>query len=247
MGGSLSLEEQEQALQLRVACDKGDHFELQRLLQSVRKGPNSPADNIDWGYKQHPNNRKCSSPAHYAARGGHDKCLELLLDHGALCNLVDWRGFAPSHEACMGKRKISTMKLLLRRGGCDVNKKNDLDGWTCAHICAHDDAPELLEFLMREKAYIDSRTKIDRATPLHLACKRGHSRCMQVLINHGADENALDGHMNPPLSSVVLVGFLTEREREKQHRRARGEPPTLPNNEPANMLMGGIYCLVPPI
>lgn len=246
MGNGLSVEEQEQALQLRVACEKGDHFELQRLLQHVRKGPNSPADNIDWNYKTK-SNIKCSSPAHYAARGGHDKCLELLLEHGALCNQVDWRGFAPSHENCMGKRKISTMKLLLRRGGCEVNQKNRLDGWTCAHICAHDDAPELLEFVLRENAYVDSRTKIDCATPLHLACKRGHSRCMQVLIAHGADENALDAHSRPPLSSIVLVGFLTERERERQARRARGDPPLSPNNEPTNYLLDGIYCIVPSI
>ena len=69
------------------------------------------------------------------------------------------------------------------------------------------------------------------------------------MINHnqivlptpsGADETLLDAHAQPPLSSLVLVGFLTERERDARERRLRGEDLRVPKREPD--MLAALYC-----
>ena len=245
MGAALSVEEEVMALAIRRACEKGDHFELSRLLRQTRRGPGGPCDAVDWNWKQRANSTLCSSPAHYAARNGHDRCLELLIDHGASVTVVDFRGFNPLHEVCMGKRKFSTIQLL-RKNHCDVNAKNPQDGWSAAHICAHDNAPELLEALLRVGAHVDARTRLDYATPLHLAAQRRNWRCVALLLQYGAPIGALDSHKNPPAPSPEFTAAVEERDRQTAARMAEGKPPLLPYLEP-DPLSFNYYgaCLIP--
>ena len=238
MGAALSAEEEEVAVSLRKACEKGDHFAIARLLRTTRKGPGGPVDAVDWSRSK--GNALSSSPAHYAARYGHDKCLELLLEHGADLGVVDFRGFSPVHEVCLGKRKLSTMVILVKKARCDVNAKNPADGWTAAHICAHDDCPELLEFIFKCGGYIDSRTRRDYATPLHLAAARRNFRCCEIALRFGASANELDSHGNPPLPSTELAVAIAERDSVFAAARASGSPPFRPCIEP-NLLSVEYY------
>lgn len=234
--------EKEQALHIRKACEKGDHFELARLLRIVRRGPGSPVDAIEWDWKNK-GNALCSSAAHYAARGGHDKCLELLLQHGAGCHNADFRGFYLVHEVCLGKRKISTM-MLLKKAGANLNIRNYKDGWNAAHICAHDNAPELLEYILRSGGYVNAKTRLDQATPLHLACKRRNVKCMQLLILFGADPKELDLKKEPPISSIELSAAVAEAARVAEERATSGLPPLLPHLEPDPLRIEYYQCLV---
>ena len=236
------MEEEVMALAIRRACERGDHFELSRLLRQVRRGPGGPSDAVDWSWRSKGNSVLCSTPAHYCARNGNDKCLELLMEHGASVMVVDFRGFTPVHEVCLGKRRLSTLGLLLKKARCDVNAKNPQDGWTPAHICAHDDGPELLEFCLRNGAFVNSRTRIDSATPLHLACQRRNWRCVALLLQFGASELALDSHSNPPAPSPELSAAIEERDREAAARKAAGQPPIRPCLEPDLL-----SCLLPGI
>jgi len=215
MGAALSSEEEIHALSLRKACEKGDHFELARLLRQTPRGPGGVVDSVDW----RSGGSMRSSPAHYAARNGHDKCLELLIEHGANVGIKDFRGFSPIHEVCMGKRKSSTLQLLTKKGRCDINVKNPNDGWTSVHICAHDNAPELLEIILKNGGYVNSRTRRDYATPLHLAAARRNFKCVEILLIHGALETDLDSHQNPPHPSAELVQAIEERDRLRQNQK----------------------------
>lgn len=70
------------------------------------------------------------SPLHYAARGGHEEAVRLLLDAGAQVNSKDIFGRIPLHLA----HEKSVVALLLDHGA-DVNARDD-KGWTCLHWAA---------------------------------------------------------------------------------------------------------------
>ena len=238
----LSDDEKAQALLIRKACEKGDHFELARLLRTCRRGPGSPCDAIDWENWRTKGSALCSSAVHYAARGGHDKCLELLFEHGANMHQYDFRGFTPVHEVCLGKRKISTLAYLIKACKCSINVKNASDYWTPVHIAANDNAPELLEFILQNGGWVDSRTRNGSSTPLHLSTKNRAWKCGALLIKYGASEKDTDSQGNPPTQSPEIMAAIRLRETEAENRRTQGLPPLPPQNLEPNPLSVGYYA-----
>ena len=131
-------------------------------------------------------------PLHTAA-GGWQDCPELcsiLLEYHAKIDAVDKDGNQPLHLAC--KRGHTRTSHLLLFNGADVNTLNE-NGQTPLHTAAGgwEDCPELCSILLEYNAKIDVVDK-DGNQPLHLACKRGHTRTSRLLLSNGADVNALD-------------------------------------------------------
>jgi ankyrin repeat protein len=64
----------------------------------------------------------------------------------------------------------------------------------------------IIEILIEYGALIDSRTKNNFRTPLHMACLRGHFSAIQTLLTSGAEADAKDIDMNTPCHFVAEFG-----------------------------------------
>jgi ankyrin repeat protein len=72
------------------------------------------------------------------------------------------------------------------------------------------DDPAYVAALLRHGARIDYR--YHGATPLHYAVKAGFVGTIQVLLEHGADPNALDDRGRTPLDWLGQAAKLVDRE-----------------------------------
>lgn len=66
-----------------------------------------------------------TSPLHFMAYLGDDKAIRILIDAGAVVNVVDEDGNTPLHQAVMDGQASAT-RLLIKLGA-DINFKNKLN------------------------------------------------------------------------------------------------------------------------
>ena len=70
--------------------------------------------------------------------------------------------------------------------GADPNDQ-DRRGWTAVHYACLYNNPQSLSVMLKEiNININLRT-ISNNTPLHIACRDGSLKCVQILLDHGAD------------------------------------------------------------
>jgi ankyrin repeat protein len=133
-----------------------------------------------------------------AAREGHTRIVETLLDSGADVNAND-EDFTPLMLAAKAKYP-ETVRLLLSRGA-QVNQKQAKTGWTALHSAAagvsnteRDPNGEIVRLLLEKGAEVDARSRyINNAggwTPLLVAIREKHPKAALLLMEAGADVNA---------------------------------------------------------
>ncbi|XP_062499080.1 serine/threonine-protein phosphatase 6 regulatory ankyrin repeat subunit B-like [Corticium candelabrum] len=105
------------------------------------------------------------------------------------------------HKAAEGG-DIQTVQLLVDCGE-NVNASNKL-GQTPLYKAAggYRECPELCSILLEHKAKIAVVDK-DGNHPLHLACKRGHTRTSRLLVSNRADINAVNKTEQTPLHTAA--------------------------------------------
>ncbi len=147
-------------------------------------------------------------PLHMAAGGGHRECVELLTDTGGDINAKDEHDLTPLHLAA-GIGKVDCLEVLLANGA-DVNAKDEND-WTPLHKAADFGKVDCLEVLLASEVNVNARTK-KQHTSLHLigmsfkGSKAEMERCVELLINAGADIDAKDDDDWTPLHSAAAYG-----------------------------------------
>jgi serine/threonine-protein phosphatase 6 regulatory ankyrin repeat subunit A/serine/threonine-protein phosphatase 6 regulatory ankyrin repeat subunit B len=170
---------------LHVACRKG-HSETVKLMVSY--GAN--VDAVDnYGL----------TPLHRAARGEKDcsEVCEVLLKHKAKIDAVDNHGYQPLHVACR-KGHSETVKLMVSYGA-NINVVNNYRRTPLHESAGGDkDCPELCEILLKHKVKIDA---VDEHgdQPLHLACRKGHSETVKLMVSYGANINVVNNYRRTPL------------------------------------------------
>lgn len=115
------------------------------------------------------------------------RMVKRLLQLGADPNSLDIHGTSP---LCISRSPKSS--LLLIDAGADINAVNNY-GSTPAHIAAYNGRSDILDILLKKKADIN-KTDMRDLTPLHSAVLiyygPENSRCVQLLLDAGADINA---------------------------------------------------------
>ena len=139
---------------------------------------------------QHPDSEGLS-PLHCASQYGHFFLVDILIEHGALVNMVNYRKFTPLHSACQNGHVKAAAALL--RHGAQIEAKTT--GGTCPLLwAAQDNHPELVALLLQEGAHVDS-LNFQGITPLGISGVKGHVACVRLLLQAGADplHRAIDG------------------------------------------------------
>jgi ankyrin repeat protein len=103
---------------------------------------------------------------------------------------------------------------------------------TPLHYAALCGFPTVVKFLLIEHSQeIDTLGFDNNSTALHLACRRGHVEVVYVLLDSGADAEALDKHKSSPLHEASqgghaeLVRILLDRGVDTKSKNYAGHPP----------------------
>lgn len=123
------------------------------------------------------------TPLQIAAANGHDKCVQVLIDHEADVNAKDRFDVTALHMASE-KGNYMCVKALLDAGAdCCVRTKFSKSG--CYTAVPH----------------------LGGTNPLHLAAANNHVDCVKELIQYGADYNAVDERGRTSLYIAAQAGF----------------------------------------
>ncbi|KAH8982532.1 ankyrin repeat-containing domain protein, partial [Lactarius akahatsu] len=146
-----------------------------------------------------------------ALYGGHIRVAELLFQHGANVDPGTTKGRTPLHRAIEWPNNlaIGAVQFLLKHGA-NVNFRN-VHGVTPLHLvakltfsrhCGEDNGADLAQLLLRHGAEVNSRDRFD-STPLHDASHVLDLEVARVLLDNGADVNAVNDRGQHPFHQVV--------------------------------------------
>lgn len=163
-------------------------FESEELVQDIlaygaRVNIPDPKDQNGWGgYTE----------LHWAAFVGNAKIAKILVDAGAVINIMATDNYTPLHIAAE-RGHIEVAKLLIDKGA-DINVKM----WshkTPLHFAVANNNMEMVKYLLNKHADINAQDK-DGNTPLHFAVAKNNMEMARTLIGNGADINIknCEGH-----------------------------------------------------
>ena len=158
------------------------------------------------------------TPVVYAVQNKMTTVLEALLDRGADINAHGkyWRD-EPTFPLKLAAQQgdMETVQLLLDHGA-NVNEQ-DVDGFTTLHMAASRGNEALLRRLIYDyKADLGVQLR-NGSLPIHSAASEGHKTCVELLIDAGANIDALNKEDRTPLHWAAESGhwdtveFLVER------------------------------------
>ena len=108
------------------------------------------------------------------------------------------------HWACGAGALLVVQRLL--RLGTDPNLL-DHGGHTplyaVANECASEGGAEIVRAVVQAGADVNARGGVTRATPLHMAARRGHVKIARALLECGAAINAVDRKGDTPLTRAI--------------------------------------------
>ena len=142
-------------------------------------------------------NAKCrgfGSPLHVASWRGHLDAVSLLIDHGADANMPNKSGCMPICRAYRAQH-LGIMQLLLERGA-------SIDMWCPSsavplhHFASREGRADVIRLLLQYNAEVNA-TDDANYTPLHHASIFGHTVVAQILLENGADINAVSNYGTP--------------------------------------------------
>jgi ankyrin repeat protein len=132
--------------------------------------------------------------------------IELLLQHGADARAVGAGRWVLDPEIA---------PLLAGAGasagvGIDGEASGDWVRMSCTGNRGRKDNPAYVAALLRYGARINDR--YNGATPLHHVVKAGFVQTIQLLLEHGADSQALDDHRRTPLDWLDQAAKSVDRD-----------------------------------
>ena len=156
---------------LRDAASNGQINEVKMYLNDTTVDVNGKDDNDKW------------TALHCACHRGHCHVAELLLDHGADIEAAVLSNIMP-YTFLRGHSDIPVEHLFDHRADIEpvvISKITPLI-LACAFSCS-----TITRLLLARGAEVNGPVDNDGNSPLHNACWRGSSKCVEMLLDHGAD------------------------------------------------------------
>ena len=142
-----------------------------------------------------PNRPTC---LHVASYYNFPAVAEILLAHGAPVDEPMDDGASPLFVAC--KQGNSEVARPLLRAGADVTTTSqDGNVWSCLHYAAWYNYPTLVDVLLANGALVD-QPMAKGASPLFIACEKGHTEVARKLLDAGADPHMARDDGTTPLT-----------------------------------------------
>lgn len=167
-------------------------------------------------------NRYGVTPLYLAAVNGNAAMIEKLLGAGVDANAVSTEGETALMTASRTGR-VDAVKVLLSHGA-DVNARETWHGETALMWAVSQKHPEAARELIAKGADVNARSTFNKwerqnsaeprekwlplggLSPLEFAARQGCAACIPVLVEAGADLNAVDADLITPLISALING-----------------------------------------
>jgi ankyrin repeat domain-containing protein 17 len=168
--------------------------------------------------------KKGCTPLILAADGGHEKIVELLLNHGADMEAQSERTKDTALSLACTKGRYEVVDLLIKRKA-NLEHRNVSD-YTPLSLAASGGFVNIINHLLRHGAEINSRTGSKLGiSPLMLAAMNGNTSAVKLLLDQGSDINAqIETNKNTALTLACFQGrhevvqLLLDRKANLEHR-----------------------------
>ena len=149
---------------------------------------------IDAGANINSKNNQKKTPLHYAAAYKKIETVRLLVSEGANLEAKDKNGYTPLHQAVF-MRKGDSIEYLIENGA-DVNARTK-NGVSILHTSVtYRSYIELVRMLIEAGANVNYSIPGHEVFPLHFAMDALEDKAFDLLIDSGADVNALGDQGN---------------------------------------------------
>ncbi|KAJ3351741.1 hypothetical protein GGF32_004096 [Allomyces javanicus] len=129
------------------------------------------------------------TPLHLAAARGFDAVVRVLLENGAIVDMVDPEHETALHKACFSGNVYVVDRLVQARANPN---KADKHGWTPLHIAVAKGNKDVVALLLQRPGIKVNCANQAGTTPLMTACAKGHLDLVHTLLDARADPHLLN-------------------------------------------------------
>jgi ankyrin repeat protein len=176
-----------------------DKVKASAFHQAIRRGDEEMVRAMmENGVEIEPEDIDCGSALEVAAGAGHDHIVKLFLQNGADVHRKSGAWTPLLTAACHGHANI--LEILLD-AGADISDSN----WkgTALYCAIENGYIEAVRVLVSRGAAINSYSSSRKSTPLHDAVTRGNEAMVKLILESGADVNAIDRDGWTPLDTAL--------------------------------------------
>ncbi|XP_038061729.1 E3 ubiquitin-protein ligase MIB2-like [Patiria miniata] len=149
------------------------------------------------------------SPLLFAISKNNKQIIHLLINHPRI-NLrqVNKKGFNSLHHAVFCQNSFAVEWIL--GNSPDMINVAKTDGFTALHIAATNGLDEVILILVKQANCNKELKNNDGQTALHLATNDTYNKCIEALVNNGANVNAQDSDGDTSLHLVMIEASMKD-------------------------------------
>ena len=147
-------------------------------------------------------------PLNMAARGGHLKICEYLVEKGALADAIHNGNTA--FELAYNNGHVETARFLLEKGASTEGAKSPANLYHISplNMAVYSGNVEMVQFLLENRANVESLATPSQFTPLYLAARRDQIECFSLLLAFDANVDTSDIGGATPLHYAARNGNI---------------------------------------